>query len=110
MIYINNIPSFRDPESFKMTFDNRIEKIEIINDVAIQDYGHVEAGDFFSVTCLFLEENFMRVLDLWNSNTKVTFTDTSGTVWVNLRIVMKEVERDKNFPEYVMATFELWRK
>ena len=109
MIFINDIPSFRDPESFKMMFDDRVEKIEIIEGVAVQDYGHVEAGDAFSVTCLFTEENFMRVLDLWNARAKVTFTDTAGNVWIDLRIVMKELKRDKNFPNYVMASFELWR-
>ena len=41
MIFINDIPSFRDPEDYEVTPDDRIEKIEIIGSVAYQDYGHV---------------------------------------------------------------------
>lgn len=109
MIKINEIPSFRDPENYKLIFDDRVEKIEIIGGVAVQDLGHIEAGDAFSVTCMFSEANFNQIMALWNARTLVSFTDTAGTVWSGLRIVMKELERDKHFPDYVTATFELWR-
>ncbi len=110
MIYINSIPSFRDPESYKVIPDDRVQKIEIIGGVALQDYGHIAAGDTFALTCLFSKENFQSVLALWEARSSVTFTDTAGEIFSGLRIVMKEYERDKNFPDYVMASFELWRK
>lgn len=110
MIFINDIPSFRDPEHYKVIVDDRIQKIELINGVAYQDYGHVEEGDVISAVCMFTAENFSRLIDLWNARATVTFTDTAGTVWTQLRIVMREYERDRNFPLYVTASFELWKK
>lgn len=110
MIYINDIPSFCDPESYELIFDDRVEKIELMNGVAVQDFGHIEEGDAFSVTCVFTANNCGRFLDLWERREKVSFTDTAGVVWQGLRIVLKELERDRHFPDYVTATFELWRK
>lgn len=110
MIKINNITSFRDPESYKVIPDDRIKKVEIIGGVVIQDYGHVEEGDAFSLVCMFSEANFNQLLSLWESRATVSFTDTAGKVRNNLIIVMKEYEPDKNFPKYIMATFELWKK
>lgn len=109
MIYINDIPSFRDPDSFKMTLDDRISKVEIIGGVAIQDLGYVAAGDVFSVVCMFTVKNFDLVTKLWTARKTVSFTDTAGVVWEEMRIVIKEIEYDRNFPEYVTATFELWK-
>lgn len=110
MIYINNIPSFRDPESYKLIIDDRVEKIELINGVAVQDYGHIAEGDAFSIVCVFSKANFNRVLALWEAREKVSFTDTAGVVWQALRIVLKEYEYLEKFPKYIKATFELWRK
>ena len=110
MIYINDIPSFRDPENYKIIPDDRVTKIEIIDGVAIQDYGHIAEGDAVSISCLFSESNFNRFLELWERRTLVTFTDTAGVVWSRMRIVMREYECDKKFPKYMMASFELWRK
>ena len=110
MIFINDIASFRDPESYKVIPDDRIQKIPIIGGVAIQDLGHVEEGDSFSITCVFSEENFLQLVDLWNARATVSFTDTAGNVWEDLLIVMKEYQRDKNFPQYVTVSFELWKK
>ena len=109
MIFINDIPSFRDPESYKMTFDDRQQKIEIIDGVAVQDLGHVEAGDVFFITALFSETNFNRLKSLWETREQVSFKDTAGVTWSGLRIFLKEIERDKSFPNYIMVTFELWR-
>ncbi|MBR0103129.1 MAG: hypothetical protein IJQ01_06485 [Selenomonadaceae bacterium] len=109
MIYINDIPSVRDPDSYKYIIDDRVEKIEVIDGYVVQDFGHIETGDVFSITCMFTEENFSRVQELWEARTKVNFKDTVGTVWENMRIVLREFTRDKDFPKYVTATFELWR-
>ena len=109
MIYINDIPSFRDPEHYTITPDDRVEKIDLINGVVVQDFGHITGGDTFALECLFTMDNFNRFVDLWERRQKVSFTDTGGITWQGLRIVLKSFERDRNFPEYVMTTFELWR-
>ena len=109
MIFINDIPSFRDPESSSITFDDRVEKIELINGNAIQDYGHVENGDKISLTCLFYITNYERIKALWTSRTLVTYTDEAGEVWANMRLVFKNIKREKKFPNFVTLTFELWK-
>lgn len=109
MIYVNDIPSFRNPESEVITFDDRLEKIELIGGVLVQDMGRVEAGDVFSLKCLFSKENFSRLESLWLSRAKVSYTDTGGVIWENLRLHFLEIERDRNFPNFILLTFELWR-
>lgn len=109
VIYINNIPSLRDPESSVLTFDDRIEKIQLINGNTVQDYGHIASGDVISLTCVFSVANYNQIKNLWTSRTRVSFTDTSGEVWTNLRLVFRNIKREKRFPNYVTLTFELWR-
>ena len=110
MIFINDIPSFRDPEDYEVTPDDRIEKIEIIGSVAYQDYGHVADGDVFALTCLFSPANFNRLVNLWETRATVSYTDTAGIVHPNLFIVIRNYKLDKDFPTYIFVTFELWRK
>ena len=109
MIYINNIPSLRNPESSTLTFDNRIEKIELINGNTVQNYGHVESGDVFALTCAFSTANYRLIKALWESDTRVSYTDEAGDVWLNMRLVFKNIKRVAKFPNYVILTFELWR-
>lgn len=109
MIYINDIPSFRNPETFEMNIDDRIEKIELINGNAIQDYGHFETGDSFTVDCVFEFSNYLRLRDLWIRRELVTFTDEGGYVWQNMRLIFQRIKYLARYPNYVELTFELWR-
>lgn len=110
MIYINDIPSFRDPETCEYIIDDRVEKIELMNGVAVQDFGHIEEGDAFLIECLFFDDDLAEILALWEARAKVTFTDTAGVTWQNMRIVFKSFKRDAHYPQHVFASFELWRK
>lgn len=110
MIYINDtIPSFRNPESCDLTFDDRVEKIELIDGNTVQDYGHIESGDVMALTCIFSAANYVKLKELWESRTKVSFTDEAGLTWQNMRIVFKKVKYVSKFPNYVELTFELWK-
>ena len=109
MIYINDIPSFRDPESSEYNFDDRIERIELINGNAVQDYGYVESGDYFAIEAMFTKANFLRLQEIQMRRELVTYTDEAGDVWESMRIVFRRVRRDKWYPKYVFLTFELWR-
>ena len=44
-VRIGDVLSFARPEDWTYTPDDRQQKVEIINGVAIQDFGHIEAGD-----------------------------------------------------------------
>ena len=110
MIKINEIKSLRDPESCEIIYDNRIEKIEVINGVAIQNYGHIQEGDAVSLVCVFKDTDYGKILALWESDTKVNFTDQAGSVWENMRLVLQRAKYLEKYPHYIEVTFELWRK
>ena len=109
MIYINDIPSFRDPEEEKLFVDDRVEKIELFRSAVVQDMGRVKAGDVVSLKCLFTRENYLCFEELWESRAKVNYTDPVGVVWQNMTLKVKEIERNRNFLGYIFVTFELWR-
>ena len=109
MIYINGIPSFRKPEKEVFTPDDRQERIELIDSVAVQDLGRVEAGDILALQCLFSAANFERLQSLWINRTPITYVDEAGVSQQFKRVKIFEWERDRNFPTYILATFELWR-
>ena len=109
MIYINDIPSFRNPESEVLKPDDRKERIELIGAVVVQDMGRVKSGDVLSLKCLFTRENYLRFEELWKSRAMVNYTDPLGVVWENVTIKWLEVERNRDFPEYIFVTFEVWR-
>ena len=109
MIYINDIPSLRDPESISYTIDDRIQKIPLINGNTVQDYGYFSTGDVISLSCVFSVANFQRLQALWINRQKVSFTDTAGVIWQNMRLVFKSFKRDEHFKNYIILDFELWR-
>lgn len=109
MIFINDIPSLRNPDSFELNIEDRIEKIELIGGNAVQDFGHVETGDVFALDCVFSRDNWSRIESLWAARQFVSFTDVAGVVWTNLRIVVKRIKYVERFPHYVHVIFELWR-
>lgn len=109
MIFINDIPSLRNPENTSHTFDDRVDKIELINGNVAQDYGHIESGDTDAITCVFSAKNFERIKTLWASRTRIAYTDENGTVHNNLRLVFRNIRRVNKFPDYVILSFELWR-
>lgn len=108
-IKINNISSYRSPESCTYTVDDRIERIQLNNGNTVQDYGHIASGDYFTLTCLFSKANFDAVMALWNARTPITFTDESGQVWQGMRLVIRKWQYQPRFPGYIMLEFEIWR-
>lgn len=109
MIFIDDIPSFRDPESCEEIIDDRIEKIELINGNTVQDYGHCETGDTIALSCIFRTKYYSRLMALWTNRQKVSFTDPSGNTFCNMRLKILRVKYVEHFPDYLLLTFELWR-
>lgn len=108
-IKINDIESYRSPESCTVNVDDRIERVQLINGNTVQDYGHIASGDSFSLSCLFSKANFDAIKLLWEARTLVSFTDESGEVWSNCRIVIRSWHYQPRFPGYILVDFEVWR-
>ena len=109
MIYINDIPSFRAPESEDLIIDDRTEKIELIGGNVVQSYGHIESGDVFSLECIFSAFNYNRLKALWLADERVMYIDEDGDVHTNLRVVLRHRRRVPKFPKYFILIFELWK-
>ena len=109
MIFLNDIPSFRAPESEELIIDDRLTKVELMNGVALQDLGRVEAGDVFSLQCMFSEENYSKIEALCRARAKVNYKDEAGTIWQDVTIKILRIRRDRRYPKYRLVTFELWR-
>lgn len=108
-IKINDIESYRSPESCNVNFDDRVEKIPLIQGNAVQDYGHVASGDTITVSALFSWDNATAIASLWESRTLVNFTDESGAIWQNVRLVLRSYKYFPRFKDYVLLDFEVWR-
>lgn len=109
MIFINDIPSLRNPEHDKHNLDHRIEKFELINGTAFQSYGHVASGDTFAITCVFSVPNLERLIALWEAEEPVTYTDSAGVVWQNRLLVLRSIEPYKKYESgYKIVTLEIW--
>ena len=108
-IKINNIESFRSPESTNYSVDDRIERIPLINGNCVQDYGYIGSGDYFTVSAIFKKADFWSIVGLWSNRTLVTYTDDGGTVWEGMRIVIRSYQYVAKYPDYVTLNFEMWR-
>ena len=109
MIYINDIPSLRDPDNGgDLIVDDRKTKIDLINGTAIQSGGVFFGG--FQLTCVFRKDNFERFKNLWLANQKVSYTDKEGVVYSGLTIKVSKFGYVDHFERYIKVEFELWRE
>ena len=108
----NNIiaSSYRSPESTGVTFDNREERIEIIDGVCVDDCGYIEQGDTLSYTAVFKASEFAKLKTMFANRTKIRFTNEAGIIYNNVRVVIKSYKsyEPKFYPDMVSATFEIW--
>lgn len=109
MIFINDIPSYRDPESIVYNFDDRVQKIPLIKGNTVQDYGNIDSGAVIVMSVVFTLSNYLLIKNLWINRTLVTFNDGLGLIINNCRLVFKSVKRERLFPNFVTLNFELWR-
>lgn len=108
MIYINDIPSLRNPDNGEdLIIDDRKEKIPLINGTTIQNGGVFFGG--FQLSCVFSKTNFERFKNLWLANQTVTFTDKAGVIYSGLTIKVNKYGYVDHFLNYIQVDFELWK-
>lgn len=108
-IMINNIKSYRTPESYSVTFDERIQKYELLNGNCIQDAGRFLSGDTLSVEAIFTRTDFNAIVALAEARTLVNFMDEAGVVHQNVRVVLRSYKYETRHPNYVRLSFEIWK-
>lgn len=109
MIFINDIPSLRDPyNGDDLIVDDRKEKIPLINGTAIQNGGAFFGG--FQLTCVFSAANFERFKNLWLANSTVSYTDKNGVIHSDLTIKLNKFGYVEHFHNFIKVDFELWKE
>ena len=108
----NNIQasSYRSPETYGKPLDDRQEKIEIIDGVCVDDCGYIEQGDVLTYTAVFTSTEFQKVKNFFAQRTKITFTNESGIIYNNVRVVIKSYKayNAQYYPDMISADFEIW--
>lgn len=98
-----------DVDNWQIIPDDRQQQVEIIGGVAVQDFGHIESGDKISCNVTVRVGGWQEICRYWNSRQLVQITDEGGTVWSNMRVVVKSYQYVSRFPKAVKATLEFWR-
>lgn len=107
-IRIGTVYSFRAPERWTFTPDDRQQKIELIDGVVVEDCNYIPAGDTISCSALFKSADFAVVRGYWTNRTRVTVADEVGNVYSNVRVLVKSYHYESRFPSYVNAEIEFW--
>ena len=108
-IVIGVAKSWRGPEDWKFTPDDRMQIIETDNGNVIHDYGHISSGDKMTFSCVFEREEFVKVYNYWHNRELVNFTDTAGNIWENIRVKIISYGYEQHFENYINAELEIWR-
>ena len=96
-------------ENWQIVPDDRQQQIEIVGGSVVQDFGHIEEGDKVSCSVTVLADGWETIKGYWDSRQKVNISDEAGTVWSNMRVVVKSYEYVPHFPKAIKATLEFWR-
>ena len=67
-IRIGEVFSFRTPESWQETFDDRQERIEVIGGVEVQDYGVIDEGRILTCSAIFKVSDWENVIKNYCKN------------------------------------------
>lgn len=108
VINIGSAKSFRSPESWDVTPDDRQERVEIVGGIHVEDYGVIDAGEVVSCQLVFDATNWALVKGYWTARTLVAVTDQAGNSLGNRRVVVKKYKYQDRHPKYYTVDLELW--
>ena len=98
-----------EADNWQIIPDDRQQQVEIIGGVAVQDFGHVEAGDKVSCNVTVTGEGWREICRYWNSRQLVAVKDEGGNVWPSMRVIVKSYQYVPRFSKAIKATLEFWR-
>ena len=98
-----------DADNWQIIPDDRQQQVEIIGGMAVQDFGHVEAGDKVSCNVTVTGEGWREICRYWNSRQLVAVKDEGGNVWPSMRVIVKSYQYVPRFSKAIKATLEFWR-
>ena len=107
-VKIGEAVSMGEPESERITPDDRQQTLEVIGGVVVQDYGRVEIGDKTAWTLTFAPGDWVKIKSYWTNRTIVNVQAENGETFP-ARVVVKSWQRMSRFPDHIKADLELWR-
>ena len=107
-VTIGTARTFKRPDSWEITPDDRQTKEETIGSVFVVDAGIVPAGDVITLTAVFDADNWAIVRGYWTSRTLVAVTDHAGNSLGNKRVKVTRYNYVDKFEPMITATIELW--
>ena len=108
VINIGTAKSFKKPDSWESTPDDRQTLIKIIGGVYVDDQGLIADGEVLSCQVVFDATNWQIVKGYWVNRTRVAVVDHAGIMLGNKRVVVKKYSYVDKFPNYYTVTLEFW--
>lgn len=109
-IRVGDAVSFRRPESWEVTPDDRQEVIETLGGVYVQDNGLITDGEKIACQVVFDEANFALIKQYWQTRALVQVTDHAGNYMGQRRVVVKKYCYVDKHPRFYVVDVEFWRK
>jgi hypothetical protein len=106
-IKIGTVESLREPESYKVTPDDRQEQIKVLGGVHIQDNGVFGSGMIAKGSALFSIDDWPTLEGYWLNRITVDVVDKYGKVLENRRLKITGFEGHECW-DYYKVEFELW--
>ena len=108
VINIGTAHSFKKPESWENTPDDRQTLIKIIDGVHVEDQGLIADGEILSCQVVFDAANWAIVKGYWYNRTMVEVIDHAGNALGAKRIIVKKYSYVDKFVKYYTVTIEFW--
>lgn len=107
---INTIQSIGHVEDFTINPDDRAELVQIIDGVTITDGGRYPAGDKYSMTAVFSQADYQKLVNIWNTRDIVDVEFEDGTTLQYAFMLIRSVQYyDKLMPNYKKIQLEFWK-
>jgi len=100
--------SFKKPESWENTPDERQTLIKIIGGVYVEDNGLIPEGEILSCQVVFNGTNWAIVKEYWHNRTMVAITDHAGKMLGDKRIVVKKYKYVDRHLRFYDVSLEFW--
>lgn len=78
MFTIGSVVAIDDPSSFKQTEDDRIQNVQVIDGVYLEDLGLIEAGRTYDVTLTITEADYAALIAYRSAGATPAMIDHRG--------------------------------
>jgi len=107
-INVGSAVSFKNPESWENTPDDRQTQIKTVGGIYVEDNGIIPDGEVVGCQAVFDAANWALIKGYWYSRTMVAVMDHAGNSLGAKRVVVKKYKYVDKHPKYYDVTLEFW--